>query len=288
MSRQSFMFFSKRNRKRKMPDEFIQSAQNPRVKSLARLRDRQGRRKLGLFVVEGLRELSRGVEKIHMREIYFCPEFFKSPQHSDFVERVRSEGKIPLCRLSETAFKKASNREGCDGVMGVALQWGNSLADLRLPDGKPAAVLVADAVEKPGNLGAILRSADALGADAVILTNPVSDVFNPAVVRASQGALFSLQIAEASVPEAAQWLRRRNIAILGAHLGADKFIWQCGGLLNKSVAVVVGSENHGLGGDWDSELDGRVKIPVSGVSDSLNVNVAAALCLYEVLRTRSL
>ncbi len=270
-----------------MPEEFIQSRQNPRVKSLMKLRDRAGRRKLGLFIVEGLRELSRGVKGAHIEEIYFCPEFFKSPKHSAFIEEMRSESSISLCRLSEGAFEKVSNREGCDGLMGVARQWGSSLSDICLPSSKASTILIADAVEKPGNLGALMRSADALGADAMILTNSVSDIFNPAVVRASQGALFSLQIAESSVSEASEWLKQSGIKSFGAHLKADKFIWQCD-FSNKSVAIVVGSEKDGLGSDWEAKLDERVKIPMFGMSDSMNVNVAAALCMYEVLRSRSL
>ncbi len=281
------MFLSKCNRKNKMAEEFIQSRQNPRVKSLMKLRDRAGRRKLGLFTIEGLRELSRGVEGAHVEEIYFCPEFFKSQAHSDFIDKVRSDGKISLCRLSDGAFEKVSNREGCDGLLGVARQWGSALSDIVLPEHKAHTILIADAIEKPGNLGALMRSADALGADAMIITNSVSDIFNPAVVRSSQGALFSLQIAEASPQEASQWLKAHNIRAYGAHLGAQKFIWQCD-FSNTSAALVMGSEKDGLGEDWESLLDEKIKIPMSGVSDSMNVNVAAALCLYEVLRSRNI
>ena len=165
-----------------MEEEFIQSRQNPRVKLLSKLRDRSGRRKLGLFVVEGLRELSRCVEAVGVEEIYFCPEFFKSTEHSQFIDEVRKDGKIPLCRLSEGAFEKVSNREGCDGLLGVAKQWGCLLSDIDLSSTENPTILVADSIEKPGNLGALIRSADSLGAVAVILTNSVSDIFNPAVV----------------------------------------------------------------------------------------------------------
>ena len=267
-----------------MSEEFIQSRQNPRVKALQKLQDRAGRRKLGLFAIEGLRELSRAVETIEVDEIYFCPEFFKSEGHSAFVDKIRAEGRIELCRLSEGAFEKVSNREGCDGLLGVAKQWGGQLADIALDEAKNALILVADGIEKPGNLGALMRSADALGADALVITNPVSDIFNPAVIRASQGAFFSVQTAVSMPAEVSYWLKQHNISAYGAHLGAQKFLWQAD--LKSPVAIVMGCEKDGLGEDWSLLLDQRIKIPMSGMSDSMNVNVAAAVCLYEALRQR--
>ena len=265
-------------------EDFIQSRQNPRVKTLLKLRDRSGRKKLGLFLVEGLRELSRCVELSDVEEIYYCTELLKTPAHFSFVEKISSEGKIPLCRLSEGAFEKVSNREGCDGLIGVARQWGVSLTDIELPTDKPATILIADAIEKPGNLGALARTADSEGADALILTNSVSDIFNPAAVRASQGALFSIPIATATVAETAQWLKQNNIKTVGAHLGATKMIWECD--CSVPCAIVMGSESNGLGADWESLLDEKVKIPMHGISDSMNVNVAASIFLYEALRSR--
>ena len=265
-------------------EEFIQSRKNPRIKALSRLQDRSGRRKFGKFAIEGLRELSRAMQAgVHVEEIYFCPEFFKSDEHQKFIEQTR--GKVDLCRLSESAFEKISNREGCDGIMGISEQWKTSLREIELPRGKPALILVADAIEKPGNLGALMRSADSCGAAALILTNPVSDIFNPAVVRASQGALFSIQIAVSSPAELGNWLNERKIAIVGAHLKAKKFLWQAN--FKRQTAIVVGSEKDGLGDDWNNLLDETVKIPMNGVSDSMNVNVAAALFLYEAMRQQN-
>ena len=268
--------------KKSAMEEFIQSRQNPRVKSLMKLRDRAERKKLGVFAVEGLRELSRCVKLSDVEEIYYCPEFFKSPEHELFVKKIADGKKIPLCRLSEGAFEKVSNREGCDGLIGVAKQWGCCLSDILLPEGRPTTILIADAIEKPGNLGAIIRTADSERADALILTNCVCDIFNPAAVRASQGALFSLQIATAGVDETADWLKANKIKSVGAHLGADKKIWEAD--FTKSTAIVMGCESDGLGEDWERRLDEKVLIPMSGISDSLNVNVAAAIFLYESLR----
>ncbi len=270
-----------------MAEEFIQSRQNPRVKNLIKLQERSVRKKLGLFVVEGLRELSRCVERIGVDEIYFCPEFFKSSEHSKFIDEIRSRKDIPLCRLSEGAFEKVSNRQGCDGLIGIAKQWDCSLDNINLPKDKSPLVLVVDSIEKSGNLGALIRTADSIGADAVIVTNSVCDIFNPSVIRSSQGGVFSSQIAVADVQTCFSWLKKNNIKTFGAHLKATKNLWNAD--FSVPTAIVMGSEKDGLGDDWNALLDEKIIIPMSGgVSDSMNVNVAAAICLYEVLRSRSI
>jgi len=270
-----------------MSEEFIKSRQNPRVKTLMKLQERSARRKLGLFTVEGLRELSRCAEKFPMDEIYFCPEFFKSREHEEFLDKIRREKQIPLCRLSESAFEKISNRQGCDGLLGVAKQWDTSLSGIKLKKDSPALVLIVDSIEKSGNLGALARTADSFGADAIIITNAVCDIFNPSVIRASQGAVFSIQIAVADVPECVEWLKANKIRSFGAHLKATKDLWSAD--FTTPSAIVMGSEKDGLGADWENALDEKIIIPMSdGLSDSMNVNVAAAVCLYEAKRSRFL
>lgn len=262
-------------------EEFIQSRQNPRIKALSRLQDRSGRRKFGKFAIEGLRELSRAIlAKVDIEEIYFCPEFFKSQEHSNFVNEIR--GKINLCRLSESAFEKISNRDGCDGIIGICEQWNTSLKEIELPTDKPALILVADAIEKPGNLGAILRTADAAGASAVLLSNSVTDIFNPSVIRASQGAVFSLKIVESSVDEIFAWLKENSISSYAAALGASEYVWSCD--FKKSSAIVMGCEKDGLPEDILKKCDKIVKLPMLGQADSLNVNVAATLIMFEFVR----
>lgn len=266
-----------------MEEEFIQSKQNPRIKALSRLQERAGRRKLGLFAVEGLRELERcllaGVE---VREIYFCAEMFKSPRHSEFISKVR--GKIPLCRVSAAAFEKISNREGCDGILGVSETWQTSLKEIELPKDKPALILVADSTEKPGNLGAMLRSADAAGATAVILSNPITDLFNPSVIRASQGAVFSLKIAVAAPDDVFKFLKENKIKSYAAALGAKKIVWDCD--FKEPAAIIMGSEKDGLPPEILDRCDEIVKLPMLGQADSLNVNIAATLILFEAVRQR--
>lgn len=262
-------------------EEFIQSRQNPRIKALSRLQERAGRRKFGRFAVEGLRELERCMQSgVEVDEVYFCPELFKSGAHAPFIDSLR--GKIPLCRLSAPAFEKISNREGCDGIFGVCGQWKTSLAEISLPSDRPALVLVCDAVEKPGNLGAMLRSADAAGADAVLLSNPVSDIFNPSVIRASQGAVFSQKIVEASPEEIFAWLKKNGIRSYAAALGAKDCVWNCD--FRRPSAIVMGSEKDGLPPEILAMCDEIVKIPMLGMADSLNVNIAATLIMFEFVR----
>lgn len=262
-------------------EEFIQSKQNPRIKALAKLQERSGRKKLGLFTVEGLRELSRCLlAKIDVDEIYFCPELFKSPKHSEFIDNLR--GKIPLCRVSEQAFERISNREGCDGVIGVCRQWKTSLSEISLPKDKPALILVADATEKPGNLGAIIRSADAAGASAVLVSNPVGDIFNPSVIRASQGAVFSMKVAEDTPENIFAWLKKNGIRSYAAALGATNYVWDCD--FTKPSAIVMGSEKDGLPQSILNMCDEIVKLPMLGQADSLNVNIAATLIMFEFVR----
>lgn len=264
-------------------EEFIQSRQNPRIKALSRLQERSGRKKFNKFAIEGLRELSRAIlAGIELEEIYYCPELFKSAEHSRFIEE--NKGKFNCCRLSDSAFEKISNREGSDGIIAIAEQWHTKLSEIGLPLDKPALILVADAIEKPGNLGALLRSADAVAADAVILTNSVSDIFNPSVVRTSQGAVFSLKIAEAGVDELFAWLEKNKINSYAAELGASKYPWVCD--FKKPTAIIMGCEKNGLPQDYIAKCSEKIKLPMQGSADSLNVNIAASVLLFEAVRQR--
>ena len=174
------------------PSEKISSLQNPRVKQLVKLRDRRPRDEAGVFLVEGYREIRRALEKkIRFTELYFAPEWFLGENEPALIEQARAAG-TQIFELSKEAFAKVAYRERPDGLLAVAPQWRRTLADLALP-AEPF-VLVVEAIEKPGNLGTILRSADAAGCDAVIVCDPVTDIFNPNVVRASTGVLFSVPL----------------------------------------------------------------------------------------------
>lgn len=261
--------------------ETIQSRQNPRVKMLAKLQERSGRRDLGRFAIEGLREVQRAIlANAPIEELYFCPELFKSKEHMSFVETVPQE--IELCQLGKSAFEKVSNRQGSDGILAVSLQWSLQLSDIEFTKDMPSLVLVAVSIEKPGNLGALLRSANAVKADAVILSESVVDVFNPAVIRSSQGALFSMQIANAKREDLMDFFAKNNIKTYAMALENSEIIWDRD--LSGNIAVIVGSEKDGLPLEWVESCDASVKLPMYDTADSLNVNVAAAVALYEKRR----
>ncbi|MFI3290460.1 MAG: TrmH family RNA methyltransferase [Opitutales bacterium] len=264
--------------------EIIQSRQNPRVKMLSKLQERSGRRDLGRFAIEGLRELQRAIlAETPIEEIYFCPELFKSKEHNSFIETLPEN--IELCQLGKSAFEKVSNRQGCDGILAVSLQWSTQLSDIEFNPNMPTLILIAVGIEKPGNLGALLRSANAVKADAVILADSVVDLFNPAVIRSSQGALFSMQIANASHKDTVKFLDKHNIKPCAMALQNSNIIWQQD--LSGSIAIIVGSEKDGLSQEW-IESSATIKLPMYDSADSLNVNVAAAIALYEKRRIDAL
>lgn len=268
-----------------MPEEVIHSRQNPRVQGVAKLRDRAVRDARGRFLVEGLRELSRALDrKVVVEEAYFCPALFKDPAAARALLARLAEAGVPLCELGDAAFDKVSGREGPDGLLGVAESWDTSLA--RLAPGKDPLILVVEAVEKPGNLGAILRTADSAGCAALVVCDPVTDLFNPNVIRASQGAAFSVPVAVASSPEALAWLRERRVRVLATTPDGAQPLWEVDA--RGPVAIVMGSEKDGLGATWLDGADARVFIPQAGLSDSLNVATAAAVCLFEAVRQRRL
>ena len=176
-----------------MPVEQISSLQNPRIKQLVKLRDRRPRDEAGVFLVEGYREIRRALEKkVALNEVYYAPEWFLGENEPALLAQAAAAG-AALVELSKDAFAKVAYRERPDGLLAVAPQWRRTLADLEAPlGGAVPFLLVVESIEKPGNLGTILRSADAAGCQAVIVCDPVTDLFNPNVVRASTGVLFSV------------------------------------------------------------------------------------------------
>mgnify|MGYP001605414794 CR=1 FL=1 len=263
-----------------MEPEFVQSRQNPRVQNLARLRERTHRDEQARFLVEGRRELERALARGVVTEIYFCPEHFRHDTSKALLTRAQEAG-VETCRLAPAAFEKVSLREGPDGLLGVAKSWRHSLADLKLEP--QSLVLVMESIEKPGNLGALLRTAEAAGA-AVIVCDPVTDLFNPHVVRNSQGALFSLPVAVTDTGAAVEFLRAQNFAIVATTPGAEKCYWDFD--LRGATAIAFGSEKDGLSAAFLDAADEQVRIPMANQGDSLNVASAAAIMLFEAKRQR--
>ena len=280
-----------------MAVEKISSLQNPRIKHLVKLRDRRPRDEAGVFLVEGYREVRRALEKqVELREVYFSPEWFLGKNEPALLAQAEAAG-AQLFELSKEAFAKVAYRERPDGLLAVAPQWERALEDLHIagfvaagpgsatPATKPPFILVVEAIEKPGNLGTILRSADAAGCDAVIVCDPVTDIFNPNVVRASTGVLFSVPLVVEESSRVLAWLRERNIRTVATTPAAEKIHSDAD--LRGPLAIVMGSEQYGLSDFWLKNADLTVRIPMAGQADSLNVAMATIITLFEAVRQRS-
>ncbi len=294
-----------------MPAEHISSLQNPRIKQLVRLRDRRPRDEAGLFLVEGYREVKRALDAgVKLRELYTGPDWFLGGNEPALVAAAEAGGAQVLA-LSKEAFAKVSYRDRPDGLLAVAPQWKRALADLdgivaglaeagsgssavakaladrATPATKKAApfLLVVEAIEKPGNLGTLLRGADAAGVDGVIVCDPVTDIFNPNVVRSSTGVLFALPVVVAESAAVRSWLRARGIRAVATTPAAPALYTDAD--LRGPLAIIMGSEQYGLSEFWLKESDLLVRIPMAGEADSLNVGMAAILTLFEAVRQRS-
>ncbi len=263
------------------PTDKIVSLQNQRIKDLVRLRDRRERDKTGLFLIEGYRELKRALDAgREMSAIFYCSDLFLGSNELALLDKSGAE----LVSCSPEVFAKISYRDRPDGLLGVAPQRHLGLKDLKLP--KNPFLVIAESIEKPGNLGTILRSCDAAGVDAVIVCDRTTDIHNPNVVRSSVGTLFTLPVLEADGNETLAFLKERGIPILAATPDAKLEYTKsdCTG----AIAIAVGTEQLGLSETWMNQADAQVRIPMHGTADSLNVASATTLLLYEVIRQRDL
>jgi RNA methyltransferase, TrmH family len=259
-------------------EPIIDSPANPRIRAALRLRERRGRDETGQTIVDGARECLRALEAgVGVVEAFVCPGLLESADARRAAELVAGR----TVEVSSRAFERLAYGDRADGIVLVVRSPGTALTDLHLPE-VPLLVVTED-VEKPGNVGAILRSADAVGANAVI-TAGGTDLFNPNVVRASVGTVFSVPVASAPAADVAGWLRGRGIRILASrvdamdlHVDAD---------LTGPVAIVLGSEANGLSDAWRGPDVQGVRLPMLGGADSLNVSAAAAVLLYEAWRQR--
>ena len=262
----------------------ISSLQNPRVKDLVRLRERHGRDRDQKVLIEGYRELRRALGAAYpVEQLYVCPEFFQGVNEGALIEALQGAG-AEVIELTAGVFRKVAYRDRPEGLLGVGPQVHHSLQDLRLSATAAPLILVAEAIEKPGNLGTMLRTADATGVTALVVCDPCTDIFNPNVVRASTGNLFTVPLAEADPAATRAWLRAGRIRILAATPHARQRFTDVD--LTGPVAIVVGTEQYGLSAGWLEACDLRVRIPMLGVADSLNVATATALLLYEAVRQR--
>ena len=258
----------------------ITSPQNPKIKNVISLEKARERNDQNLLVIEGIKELSLALEGgYRITSIFFCPEIISA---DELLALVRDEHL--LIPVEKNVFQKIAYRESTGGVIALAEQKQHRLSSLQLT-GNPL-VLIVEAVEKPGNLGAILRTADAAGLDAVIICDPQTDFYNPNVIRSSVGCVFTNQVASATSEEALMWLRKNNIAICCTYLQASKPYHQVD--FTKPSAIVMGTEATGLSDTWIKNSDVNIIIPMQGKIDSMNVSTAAAVVVFEAKRQRVL
>ena len=263
----------------------ITSTQNPKVKTILSLRNRRDRDEAGLFLIEGFREITRAsAGGVSCMQAFFCEDLFLGSNEPSLLEELKEKG-ATLYSCSEKVFRKFSYRDRPDGLLVIAQQMDTSFKNFQEDyQSKVPFLLVAEGIEKPGNLGTILRSADAVGADAVIVVDKCTDLFNPNVVRASVGTLFTQKVVEAKGEELLAWLKQEKIQIVAATPHGEKEFTHEN--LTGPVAVLVGTEQLGLSDLWMKQADIQLRIPMKGMADSLNVATATTLLLYEVLRQR--
>jgi RNA methyltransferase, TrmH family len=260
----------------------VTSLQNERVKELVRLRNRRDRDRTHRFVIEGYREILRARQAgVDLETLFVCPPLFLGPNEPGLIDAAQQDG-IEIVELAEAPFRKASYRDRPEGLLAVAPHFPTSLTRLVIP--AESLLLVAESIEKPGNLGTMLRTADAVGVDALIVADPTTDPFNPNVVRASTGTLFTVPLAVATTEETINWLQAGSVTIAAATPDADAALWDVD--LRGSVAVVVGAEQYGLSTIWLDAADVQVGIPMAGTADSLNAAMAAGIVLFEAARQR--
>lgn len=255
----------------------IESLQNPKIKNLLKLQEKSRERKnQGLFIVEGTQEnelaIKGGYEAV---EIYICEDIYDSS--IKFGNPRRFE-------ITRAIFEKLAYRKSTGGIIGVYKTKASKLEDLNLPENP--LVVVLEAVEKPGNLGAVLRTGDGAKVDAVIVCDETVDFFNPNVIRSSVGTLFTNQIASASKEEVLAYLEERNIQVVSTFL-RDETISLYEADFTSGSAIILGTEATGLSDFWADHSAALIKIPMLGFVDSLNVSNAAAICVYEAVRQRS-
>ena len=259
--------------------EKITSLQNPKIKLLLQLQQKSSeRRKAELFVVEGRRELMHCMEAgYEVDTVFWCPsvEVGTEPIPS-LLEGVR------LFEVSKDIYERVAYRGSTEGIIAEVRTRQLSLADLQL--GASPLVVVVERVEKPGNLGAILRSADAAGVDAVIVCDPLTDLYNPNLIRSSIGGIFSVPCVACTSEECIAFLKQRGIQILTAQLQDSHLYYDTD--MRRPTAIVMGTEATGLTDQWRKAADAHIRIPMLGRIDSLNVSVSAAILMFEAVRQR--
>lgn len=258
----------------------ISSHQNPRIKQAVKLRKAKHRSETGRILIDGAREIERALRAgVEVRELFLCPSLCHSDEAQRIIDQAGQLAELVI-EVPSAVFHKIAFGDRAEGVLAVADMPQPTLAAIDLPP-QPL-VAIVEGVEKPGNFGAILRSADAAGIHAVIAADTGTDLFNPNAIRASLGTIFSVPIAAATAQATLAWLRRHGLRIVAARLEQAEDYRQCD--LRPPLAIVLGSEAHGLSETWLGEEIQGVKLPMRGIADSLNVANTASVLFYESLR----
>lgn len=259
--------------------EKITSARNERIRQVLELQEKsRTRRALGLFVVEGRRELEHCLEAgYEIDSVFWCPEILPElPQ--ELIGR-----DVPVSELTAELYGRIAYRGGTEGLVARVKSRPHTLDDLALKENP--LIVVLESVEKPGNLGAVFRSADAAGADAVIICDPLTDLYNPNLIRSSIGGVFTVQSAVCDSASAISWLKARGMKILTAQLQDSSWYYDVD--MKGGTAIVIGTEATGLTEQWREAADAHIRIPMLGALDSLNASVSAAILLFEAVRQRN-
>lgn len=269
----------------------ITSAQNPRIKNVVSLLEKsKARRELQLFIAEGIREFTACINNGYIiKNLLLNSGIYKTPQ--DFLSLLPDNlstliNNISTFLCSPNVYAKIAYRESTEGVVAVVEEKNLSVDDVgvRGRTGKAPFILVVESVEKPGNLGALLRTSDACGVDAVFVCDPLTDLYNPNLIRASLGSFFTVPVVACTNEEAYIWLKRHDVNIYTAQLQDSDWYYDTD--FKQGTAIVMGSEAKGLSPFWRNVANGHIKIPMLGEMDSLNVSVSAGVLLYEVVRQR--
>lgn len=264
--------------------ELLTSPQNPRIKNLLRLQQKPAeRRAQDLTIIEGYRELTIARQAgVQITTLFVCPELADAAQQQALEELAAAAG-AEWVAVSRPVFEKVAYREGSDGVLALARPPRRQLTDLRLP--AHPLLLILESVEKPGNLGAVLRTADAARVDAVLVCDPRTDLYNPNVIRASIGCVFTNQVVAAPTDEVVAWLRQQGIRSFATTPAATALYTAMD--FRGGTAIVMGTEATGLSAAWLAAADEQIKIPMAGYIDSLNVSTCTAIMTFEAVRQRS-
>ncbi|WP_299336842.1 RNA methyltransferase [uncultured Psychroserpens sp.] len=259
----------------------ITSTQNPLVKQIIVLKEKsRERKKSGLFIIEGQRELSLAIKaNYEIKTILYYSELISEDQ----LQHLLTSGAEPI-EISKEVFQKLAYRDTTEGVIAIVKSKTHNIEDLKFPKGNPL-ILVAEAPEKPGNIGAILRTADAANVDAVIIANPKGDLYNSNIIRSSVGCVFTNQIAMGSTSDIIQFLNQQGVSMYCAALQASVAYHTQD--FTRASAIIVGTEATGLSHEWLENSTQNIVIPMQGDIDSMNVSVAAGILVFEAKRQRN-